>query len=161
MDALVCRNRADRWNSEQRENILGIQNIFVLNFLKFRSILILVPTCTSCALSFAENTASNGLSHRRPDCDNRQLVVTTHWISCIIKIIEVDYKLCDYSLGHRAVEKREKCYHNRACSFFWSIEPSFAHCCSPLEGTEKPFLEFYFHPKTSSFFLRAEELILY
>jgi hypothetical protein len=34
MDALVRRNRADRWNSEQRENILGIQNIFVLNFFE-------------------------------------------------------------------------------------------------------------------------------
>jgi hypothetical protein len=73
MDALVRRNRADRWNSEQQENILGIQNIFVLNFLKFRSILILVPTCKSCALSFAENTASNGFSHRRPHRDKRQL----------------------------------------------------------------------------------------
>ena len=73
MDALVRRNRADRWNSEQRENILGIQNIFVLNFLKFRSILILVPTCKSCALSFTENTASNGFSHRRPDRDKRRM----------------------------------------------------------------------------------------
>jgi hypothetical protein len=91
MDALVRRNRADRWNSEQRENILGIQNIFVLNFLKFRSILILVPTCKSCALSFAENTASSGFSHRRPDRDKPTWVVTTNWISCIIKIIEVYY----------------------------------------------------------------------
>ena len=36
MDALVRRNQVDQRNSDQRENILGIQNIFVLNILKFR-----------------------------------------------------------------------------------------------------------------------------
>jgi hypothetical protein len=82
MDALVCQNQADQWNSEQLENILGIQNIFVLNFLKFHSIFILVPTCTSCILSFTENTVLNGLSHFRPDRDKVQL--SLHGLSCII-----------------------------------------------------------------------------
>jgi hypothetical protein len=37
MDALVRQNQVDQRNSDQQENISGIQNIFVLNILKFRS----------------------------------------------------------------------------------------------------------------------------
>ena len=54
MDALVRQNRVDQQNSDQRENILGIQNIFVLNILKFHrnvyasSYLYIIHTLTMC-----------------------------------------------------------------------------------------------------------------
>mgnify|MGYP000023400814 FL=1 len=54
MDALVRQNQVDQQNSDQQENILGIQNIFVLNILKFRSnlyassYLYIIHTLTMC-----------------------------------------------------------------------------------------------------------------
>ena len=54
MDALVRQNRVDQQNSDKRENILGIQHIFVLNILKFRSnvyassYLYIIHTLTMC-----------------------------------------------------------------------------------------------------------------